>query len=172
LTSPTLGKEVAIRLLLEGNHDEVCRRALSAVNATNLIFPNEKMSLKDGLRDPDNKKQFARTLVDLLHGDPPFETRFNGYIGALEKLGASKWTTATYFPFLAYPQEHMFLKPEVTQQAATACDFELKYRSEPNFATYAALLEFCLALGTVITDLAPRDMIDLQSFIWCIGSKG
>jgi hypothetical protein len=69
---------------------------------------------------------------------------------------------------MLFPSDHMFLKPEVTQAAADACRFELMYRPQINSRTYSRLLEFSQHLKTQLSDLEPRDMIDVQSFIWCV----
>ena len=61
----------------------------------------------------------------------------------------------------------MFLKPEVTKTGAEICGFELNYRTEPNWLTYSKLLEFSQYLFKSLSELKPRDMIDVQSFIWC-----
>jgi hypothetical protein len=64
----------------------------------------------------------------------------------------------------------MYLKPTVTKLAAAAYGFDLVYRSQPNWETYASVLIFA---GQVISDqrsLRPRDMIDAQGFIWVQGS--
>jgi Protein of unknown function (DUF3553) len=172
LLAHTLASTEFHPLLAGGDHPEICRRALAIVNATNLIFPNEKMDLKDGLSRVDAPEEFAHRLNDLLYGPGSFESRFEAFADVLERIGAAKWTIATYFPFLAFREQHMFLKPVVTQQAAEACDFELHYRSELNYRTYEALLHFCDCLRTeVVADLGPRDMVDLQSFVWCIGER-
>jgi hypothetical protein len=65
----------------------------------------------------------------------------------------------------------MFLKPDVTKRAAEACNFELNYRPELNWRTYESLLRFNAALRELIADLKPRDNIDMQAFIWCIGER-
>jgi len=72
-------------------------------------------------------------------------------------------------PFLFDPTRHMFLKPQVTRQAARLCAFDLKYGSHLNWTTYAPLLELCRILFRELHRLNPSDYIDLQSFIWCIG---
>lgn len=64
----------------------------------------------------------------------------------------------------------MFLKPNVTRRAASAYGFEFDYASGPNFRTYASLLAFAARVRKDLADLRPRDMIDLQSFIWVQGS--
>ena len=72
--------------------------------------------------------------------------------------------------FLAFPEEHVFLKPTVTQHAADLVKAELNYRSELNWLTYSCLLEFAGYLKTELVKMGmgPRDMIDVQSFMWCI----
>ncbi|MCJ8500678.1 DUF3553 domain-containing protein, partial [Desulfatitalea alkaliphila] len=125
--------EKAYRELLEGGKfDEIVRRALKVVNKTNLIFPNEKMDLKDGLKTADNMRLFSGRLFDLLYGRSEYLKRFEGFAQCLTEVVAAKWTTMTYFPFLAYPEKHMFLKPKVTQNAAALAKAELNYKPELN----------------------------------------
>lgn len=166
-----LGPEPFGRLLAEQAYSEIAKRALQVINKTNLIFPNEKMALKDGLKKaPDNEAIFAQALFALLYDSGPMPERFMGFSGCLERLEAAKWTTATYLLFLAFPEEHMFLKPTVTQHAADLLKAELNYRPELNWRTYGCLLAFAGYLkGELIKiGMAPRDMIDVQSFMWCI----
>jgi hypothetical protein len=80
------------------------------------------------------------------------------------------WTTATVFGFIAQPEKQIFLKPNVTRTAANAYGFDFKYNSRPSWEIYANLLEFAETIRDDQNDLQPRDMIDLQSFIWVIGS--
>jgi len=165
-----LNNDEFARLMEEGEAEEIVRRALQVVNKTNLIFPNEKMALKDGLKASDNIQVFAQTLFDLLYDDGEYRARFEAFADCLDKIGAAKWTTMTYFPFLAFPEEHMFLKPEITQHAADLTKFSLNYKSELNWLTYSCLLDFSRYLydELVKMELDPRDMIDVQSFMWCI----
>ena len=67
-----------------------------------------------------------------------------------------------------YPDEHIFLKPTITQHAADICAFEINYRPELNWLTYKSVLEFANYLKESIKKEKPRDMIDIQSFMWCI----
>jgi hypothetical protein len=54
--------------------------------------------------------------------------------------------------------------------AAHAYSFDFAYRSRPNWETYASLLEFAGMVRRDLRDLNPRDMIDIQSFLWVQGS--
>ncbi|HEV7864670.1 MAG TPA: hypothetical protein VGR20_18340, partial [Acidimicrobiia bacterium] len=62
------------------------------------------------------------------------------------------------------------LKPRVTQAAAEAYGFDFRYRPGPQWETYRSLLDFAETVRADLADLEPRDMIDLQSFIWVAGS--
>ncbi len=156
------------QLLATGDYSEVCKRALQVARKTNLIFRTEMMSLNDGLKSPGGQKRFAESLYDLLYGQGPMEERFNQFADCLLEIGAAKWPIATYYLFIAKPESQMFLKPIVTQDAAAVCGFELNYRKEPNWLTYKCLLEFSQDLKNKLADLEPKDMIDIQSFLWCI----
>ncbi len=57
-------------------------------------------------------------------------------------MGAGKWTVATYFPFLLFPDEHQFIKPPYTQNAATICAFDIAYTPRPGWPAYGRMLRF------------------------------
>jgi hypothetical protein len=160
-------------LLEKRDFEEICKRARSIVSKTNLVFPNEMMALKDGLNSITNKEEFSHTLFELLYGTEGMEKRFEQFCDCLSKMHAAKWPIATYFLFLCYPQKHMFLKPEVTREAAEICGFELRYDSDLNWRTYSNLLAFSEYLFRELQagGLNPVDMIDVQSFIWCTGKS-
>jgi hypothetical protein len=168
LAQELLSKGELAWLLSANECVEVCRRVLRISNATNLIFPNEKMALKDGLELPASQQAFARSLFDLLYGEDDLKSKFERYADILEGIGAAKWTIATYFLFIVYPAEYVFLKPTVTQNAADISGFEIKYRPDLNWNTYASVLAFANYLMAELMELSPRDMIDIQSFMWCI----
>src|SRR3954464_12718827 len=63
-----------------------------------------------------------------------------------------------------------FLKPLVTRRAARNYGYDFHYQSRPEWTTYSGELAFARAVRDDIRDLRPRDMIDLQSFIWVQGS--
>lgn len=155
-------------LLRAEDHAEIVRRALKVVGATNLLFPNEKMALKDGLQNPSAQKAFAESLFRLLFAESGFEASFLAFCAVLEEIDAAKWTTATYFPFITHPARHMFVKPTITRHAAELCGFEIHYKPRLNWLTYKCVLDFSAHLFSGIAVLKPRDMIDVQSFMWCV----
>ncbi len=46
-------------------------------------------------------------------------------------IGAAKWTVATYFLFLAFPDSRIFVKPEVTKHAARVLGIDIAYEPDP-----------------------------------------
>jgi hypothetical protein len=80
------------------------------------------------------------------------------------------WPVVTVFGFIALPEKHFFLKPMVTKTAAEKYDYPFDYVSKPNWHTYSSVLGFAETVRRDVADLKPRDMIDLQSFIWVMGS--
>jgi hypothetical protein len=163
-----MGREQLSMLLGGEDYHEICIRALKVVNATNLMFPNEKMALKDGLDSTEKEQAFSKSLFQLLYGEGELEGRFMAFAKVLEDLGADKWTTASYFLFILIPEKYMFVKPMVTKNAAEISAIELNYRPQLNWLTYKSVLEFSEYLRSALAELKPRDMIDVQSFMWCI----
>jgi hypothetical protein len=90
---------------------------------------------------------------------------------ALKPHDIAHWTAVTYLPFLWKPESHMFLTPEVTKNFAEreGHSFIHNYRTQLDPSVYHSLLELAEETGRQITDLQPRDRIDIQSLIWVVG---
>jgi hypothetical protein len=80
------------------------------------------------------------------------------------------WPLHTVFGFIARPEEHIFIKPRVTQAAAEKYAYPFVYKSRPNWETYKSMIGFAEQVRENTAALKPRDYIDLQSFIWVMGS--
>jgi hypothetical protein len=165
------------RELLKGKRfGEIAAAAVRIESRTNLLFSFEKMALRDGVRTPKGARGFAEGLYDFLHGDEPDDAaRFQRWCERIEELPRRQtrvltWPVVTVFGFLALPRRHIFLKPNVTRRAALRCGYDFTYRSRPDWETYASLLAFAKALRRDLADLKPRDMIDIQSYMWTVGS--
>ena len=160
-------------LLKRGEVAEIAQRAARIEGKTNLLFSFEKMALRDAIRT--GAEAFATGLYDFLHGGGSDRKRFERWIEVVGELPRRQtrvltWPLVTVFGFIAQPDRHIFLKPNVTRAAAREYGFDFEYRSKPNWDTYASLLEFAETVRRDTADLRPRDMIDLQSFIWVQGS--
>ncbi|HET6246500.1 MAG TPA: hypothetical protein VFE47_02290 [Tepidisphaeraceae bacterium] len=127
------------------------------------------------LKTSAGAKSFALGLYDFVHGPGSLKHRFSRWCDAVSELPRRQtrvltWPVLTVFGFLANPAEHIFLKPTVTRIAARKYGFDFHYASKPAWETYASLLEFAETIRHDLSDLRPRDLIDIQSFIWTLGS--
>jgi hypothetical protein len=171
----TLGAPAFRDLLRHRRFAEIASAAVTIESRTNLLFSFEKMALRDAVKPPAGAQAFAEGLYEFLHGRAGDERRFETWcevVGALPRRQTRvlTWPVVTVFGFIAQPERHIFLKPNVTRVAAGEYDVEFTYASRPNWATYASLLDFGGRVMRDQRDLGPRDLIDAQSFIWVQGS--
>ena len=170
-----LGRDAFRALLEDRAFGEIAGRAVRIESRTNLLFSFEKMALRDAVKSGRGAEAFARGLYDFLHGRGGIEQRFERWVKAVSTLPRKQtrvltWPLVTVFGFIAQPDTHMFLKPNVTRRAAREYGFDFNYVSRPAWPTYRSLLGFAEAVRRDLRDWRPRDMIDIQSFIWVQGS--
>jgi hypothetical protein len=170
-----LNRSIFRTLLAADDVVEVVTRAIRIESRTNLLFSFEKMALRDAVRNADGARAMAHGLFDLLHGAGHARQRFERWCETIASLPRRQtrvltWPIVTVFPFVAQPDRHIFLKPNVTRIAAVQYGFDLPYVSRPNWRTYARLLDLAKMVQTDHRDLRPRDLIDVQSFLWVQGS--
>ena len=165
------------RLLRAREFSEVAARAVRVEQRSrySMIFSFEKMALRDAVKTEEGARAFAEGLYEFLHGGGQVERRFERWVEVVSQLPRRQtrvltWPLVTVFGFIAQPRVHIFLKPNATRTSAREYGFDFKYKSRPSWETYASLLEFAEAIRRDQRDLGPRDMIDLQSFMWVQGS--
>jgi len=161
-----LPKDRFAELIEAKDFAEITQRALKILNATTLILPNERLALKNGLAEERSQEMFSKALFELLYSDDELKDRFERFSTVLGLVGAGKWTLATYFLFVFYPEKHMFVKPKLMQQSADVCRFELNYKAQLNWQTYESVLYFADYVSTELSELHPKDMMDVKGFIW------
>jgi hypothetical protein len=166
------------RLLKQREYAEIAARAVRTEQKSrhSMIFSFEKMALRDALKSDAGARAFATGLYDFLHGTGSNQERFVAWCETVAALPRKQtrvltWPLVTVFGFIAQPDKHIFLKPVVTKIAAQKYGFDFQYQSKPDWKTYASLLEFAGTIRRDLRDMRPRDMIDLQSFMWVQGSS-
>ena len=164
-------------LLSAGEYGEIAARAIRVEQQSrhSMIFSFEKMALRDAVRSADGARIFAVGLFNLLHGSGPLPQRFAQWVEAVSALPRRQtrvltWPLVTVFGFIAQPKVHVFVKPLVTRRAAEAYGYTLEYTATPSWTMYARVLDFARRIRADLKDLRPRDMIDIQSFMWVQGS--
>ena len=170
-----LGRAALGSLVRKGRFSEVASAAVRIESRTNLLFSFEKMALRDAVKPARGARAFAEGLHEFLHGSASAERRFEQWcevVGSLprKQTRVLTWPVVTVFGFIAQPKVHVFLKPNVTRIAAREYGYDFRYASRPSWDTYARLLRFAEVVRRDLRDLRPRDMIDIQSFLWVQGS--
>lgn len=171
-----LGADEYRALLRAQEFTEIASRAIRIESRTNLLFSFEKMAIRDAVKSSAGARAFSQGLYDFLHGEGTIENKFERWRDVVSTLPRKQtrvltWPVLTVWGLIAQPDTHIFLKPNVTRLAAAEYGFDFKYQSSPSWPTYASLLDFAETIRRDMRDLEPRDMIDIQSFIWVLGSN-
>lgn len=136
----------------------------------------EWMALREALDDPGGAAVLAPAIYDLVHGREAFGTRLERFTHVIDgvpqrQTRLAKWPVVTLFPFVARPRSYLIAKPRTVRRAAEGLGFDLAYASRPNAATYGALMTYVAWLRDELAAWKPRDLIDLQSFLWVTQSE-
>jgi hypothetical protein len=170
-----LSEREFLSLLQKRQFNEIANRAIRIESRTNLLFSFEKMALRDAVKSAVGAQRFAEGLRDFLCSSLSMHDKFEIWrdvVGGLPRRQTRvlTWPVLTVFGMTARPREHIFLKPNVTRLAAEKYGFSFAYQSAPTAETYLSLLKFASTIRKDMSELRPRDMIDIQSFIWVQGS--
>ena len=87
------------------------------------------MALRDAVKSASGARSFSGGLYEYVYGANSIEDRFNEFSKLVASLPRKQtrvhtWPLQTVFGFIANPQEHIFLKPRVTQIAAEKYQFD------------------------------------------------
>lgn len=145
------------------------KRVRAAQVWINLLSPYESMHLKEALEGPSGN-DFLQGAASFANGE--FDYGAAQMAAAIKAHGRVSWPTATYFPYLWNPENHMFLKPVVTCDFAERIGhpFQHDYEAEVSSKVYRSLLDLASFTLDKIRPLGATDFIDVQSFIWVVGA--
>lgn len=171
-----LNKKAYNKLLIDKEYKHIAETAVRIESKTNLLFSFEKMALRDAIKSIEGAEIFSIGLFDYVYGTGTLEKRFEKFCEVVSLLPRKQtrvltWPLLTVFGFIANPLEQIFLKPRVTKEAARKYQFDFIYNPKPNWVTYQSLFSFAEQIRLDTRKYKPKDYIDLQSFIWVMGSE-
>jgi hypothetical protein len=145
--------------------DPAACAAAKAALSTNMLtrFENARVrAVLDGAEGP----AFLRGAAQLARGDAA--AGLAAIEASVRPHGSPSWTIATYLPFLWAPDTHALLRITATQRVAAwlGHPFVAVYEPALKPEVHAAFMGFMATIRDDLADLAPRDMIDVQSFVW------
>lgn len=172
-----LDKKSLKESLDQEDYDTLATKIKRLYSKTNLLASFEMMDLNDAFKKDKAKKELSHAFYHLLYGDAPLQKRFNDTVKIFESYKMDKWTTISYPLFIRFPKEYLFVKPSMTKEAAENRGFDIQYSSKVNWSTYKRILDFGEDLFVRLSQsdnemLHPKDMIDVQTFMWCTYAKG
>jgi hypothetical protein len=168
-----LDKERFAQLISDKDWKTLAGDLRTLVNKTNMLQATfERPQLIAAFADADKQTTLMPALYDCLHGEGTPSARLGRYSDVLQDFNLGKWTFATYFLFLNDPQSCMFIKPESIKRALEISQYPAEYDSAPSATLYGHFLEFAAFLKSRLAEHKPRDMIDIQSFIWIMAPTG
>jgi hypothetical protein len=162
-------------LLQQGNFTEIATRAIRIESRTNLLFSFEKMALRDAIKTSAGARAFAKGLFAFIYGPGRPEQKFETWCRVVAALPRKQtrvltWPVVSVFGFIAQPKTHVFLKPNAMRAAARHYGMAFLYKPQPSWVSYRSFLTFARSVRRDLRDMQPRDMIDIQSFLWVLGS--
>ncbi len=164
-----LGQEKLHKQLADGEFAAIKADILRATRGTyngqinNLLNQWDVQALDNAEAEP-----LAHRIYRLLYGADPFPLRFEMWVAALATAKEGVWPAATYFLMLHDPATHIFVKPDPYQKLLQALHSNLTWSTRPTAAAYAEIQVLAQALFAALHDLKPRDLIDVQSFIYIL----
>lgn len=140
---------------------------------TNLVFPIEGPVPFTSMKEED-RAGFAAALGELLHGEGAHGPRFEKFANSIRIWDAAglgrkvTWPLATLLQALYAPAEHTFVKPTVFEQQALLLGLTADRHAPVTSTAYERLLEVARKTSErlVAAGHAPRDLMDVYSFIW------
>jgi len=136
------------RLLDSKKFEEIAARAVRLESRTNLLFSFEKTAIRDAIKT-GRRRRLAAAQTD---ASPDVAGRHGLRIHRRARS-----------PHLPQAQRHAHRRARIR--------IRFRVSIEANGDTYASLLEFAEKVRRDTRDLRPKDMIDLQPFLWVQGSE-
>ncbi len=177
LAKDLLAKDRFAQLIETKNWGTLSTDIKRLFNKTNLLASFESIKLNDALKSAEIAEKVCYAFYDLLYGEQSLAQRIEKAERTLDLYELGKWPIITYLLFILFPDKYMFVKPQMTKEAAEKRGFEILYSSKVNGSTYERVLLFAKDLLERLNndpriELHPRDMIDVQGFMWCTFASG
>ena len=153
-------------LFASGGHAEIIQRTLRVLTKASMAFPNELTKFRDV---PEaSQKGVAERIVKLVKAGERTPEALEALATALGPHGAAKWPVVSLIPFLLDPVRWPFVKPTFVERAAKATGLDVEYDARPNARTYSLVCDLYRDVAGALKarDVPPRDLIDVQTFLW------
>jgi hypothetical protein len=119
--------------------------------------------------DNERRRVLAGIVTELLHGDGPFNPRFDRFVSSFEKAYGRPpgWQLVTALSGLVHPEEHVVVRPTSFREQAKWMAPRLALPKTPTALGYTRCTSMTKLVWTKLTESAevPRDLMDVYDFI-------
>ncbi len=155
------------RVIGENRAFQLLQTAIRLIEHTSLLTNPQIAPLHALL--PVRHASFAQSLRELLHGESPYELRFERFVAVMSqpRKPGPTWQLATVLPALIHPGEHICVRPTTFREQAKWMAPRLILGNTPGGAPYLRLVDMARAIKTALEGdgLAPRDLMDVHHFM-------
>jgi hypothetical protein len=148
-------------------HDHLWNQVTSVLGRTDLVPASQLRKPK--AVDVQQQRVLAVAVRDLLHGETPYEQRFERYLGALAGFYGepARWEIATALSALVHPSEHVCVSPTIFRQHLKATGSRGTVAAKPSSAAYTRLLVVARFVSGQLVGQGeePRDLLDVRDFM-------
>ena len=163
-----LSAERCATLLAEDEHEALTESITDVLAGTDLVPISHVKALRK--LDEQQKRRYAETTADLLHGDRRFEERFGDYVQLLTDLfdGGPSWRVATALLALVHPDEHVSVRRSAFARQAGTIAPTARYSRKATVGSYKNFRRVAIGVKKrlVAAGHEPEDLLDVHDFIW------
>lgn len=154
--------------LSSDGHQELAGIIADILARTDLVPISHAKALK-GL-DPDEKRRYVESAVDVLHGGRRHEERFKDWLETLKALFGERpnWRVATTLPGLVHPQNHVVVRRSAFIRQAGSIAPTARYSRRAKVGAYRNFRRVAVGARERLAAAGhePRDLLDVYDFIW------
>lgn len=160
--------------------DNDVREAVRALlDSSNLLNWRDDQDIEELFGGEEGRWQdLGSRMLELMRANPDeegFSGQLDDFLKWLRGLGMSPFLTKafpTYFLFLWNPDAHFFVKPRLVQHFLASLRIRiLKTGQHLTASLYEEVLEAMEGIRAGLDDWGPRDMVDLQSFVYVVATE-
>jgi hypothetical protein len=161
-----LSREAIEALTAEGRTDEVLRRAVAVLEATDLVTKSQL----EALRVARATTPLVEGLCDYLHEEDPEGKRFGEFARRLGRNtdGRCNWPLFTALRALVQPEAHVCVRTGAIRAQAAILFADVGKDTRITARRYLQYLAIAENLRDRLTaaGMAPTDLIDIYDFMW------
>ncbi|TLG72943.1 hypothetical protein [Culicoidibacter larvae] len=166
-----LTKEALELTLDSGDYEETIDAITAAVRRVSVISVFEKFAFKNYIAHQEIHGPFLEALYQFMYNFN--EESFDGLVSVLlryrheKNTNPAKWPVVSFFKAYADPDNYVFVKPNTVKGEARVMEWDIQYKSMPNYQTYMQVMEMVKAFRKHSTLCQNENLMITQAVMFC-----